>query len=138
MGKILAVVAVIVVAVGGYMFFGNKDTADTTKQEAKQTPVAKTTGPVKEFTTTAYYDESGTWYSLKEMRVKQGDTVRIKATNTKGMHDLTLDEFGIKQELSLNKEVIIEFTADKTGEFTYYCSKPGHRAKGQFGKLIVE
>lgn len=138
MGKILGIVAVIVVAVGGYMLFGNKDTADTTKQETKQMPVAKTTGPLKEFTTTAYYDESGTWYSLKEMRVKQGDTVRIKATNTKGMHDLTLDEFGIKQELSLNKEVIIEFTADKTGEFTYYCSKPGHRAKGQFGKLIVE
>lgn len=138
MGKILGIVAVIVVAVGGYMLFGNKDTADTTKQEAKQTPVAKTTGPLKEFTTTAYYDESGVWYSLKEMRVKQGDTVRIKATNTKGMHDITLDEFGIKQELSLNKEVIIEFTADKTGEFTYYCSKPGHRAKGQFGKLIVE
>lgn len=138
MGKILGIVAVIVVAVAGYMLFGNKDTApEATKQETKQTPTTKT-GPLKEFTTTAYYDESGVWYSLKEMRVKQGDTVRIKATNTKGMHDLTLDEFGIKQELSLNKEVIIEFTADKTGEFTYYCSKPGHRAKGQFGTLIVE
>jgi len=34
--------------------------------------------------------------------------------------------------------VIIEFTADKVGEFEYYCSMPGHRQAGQFGKLIVK
>lgn len=93
---------------------------------------------VKEFTTTAYYDETGVWYSLKEIRAKKGDVVRIKATNTKGMHDFTIDEYSIQQELPLDEEVIIEFTADKTGEFVFYCSKPNHRAKGQWGTLIVE
>ena len=95
-------------------------------------------GPVKEFSTAAYYDETGVWYSLKEMRVKKGDIVRVKATNTKGMHDFTIDEFGVKKELPLNQETTIEFTADKTGEFIFYCSHPGHREKGQWGKLIVE
>jgi plastocyanin len=98
----------------------------------------KATGPVKEFTTTAYYDETGVWYSLKEIRVKKGDTVRVMATNTKGMHDFVIDEFSVKKELPMNEAVTIEFTADKTGEFIYYCSKPGHRDKGQWGKLIVE
>lgn len=141
MGKLLGIVVVIIVIFGGYMMFrGGADdqTASDAQKGVEKEAAVKATSPVKEFTTTAFYDESGVWYSLKEMRAKKGDTVRIKATNTKGMHDFTLDEFGIKKELPSNQEVVIEFTADKTGEFTYYCSKPGHRAKGQFGKLIVE
>lgn len=135
MGKILGIVIIAAVAVGGYMLFRGKTeiaVAPTNKETAAPT------GDVKEFSTTAYFDEAGAWFSLKEIRVKKGNTVRIKATNTKGMHDFSLDEFGVKKELSLNQEVTIEFVANKAGEFTYYCSKPGHRAKGQFGKLIVE
>lgn len=93
---------------------------------------------VQEFTMTSYYDDKGAWFSLKEMRVKKGDIVRVKVTNTKGVHDFTLDEFGIKKDTPLNQEVTIEFVADKTGTFEYYCSMPGHRARGQWGKLIVE
>ena len=146
MGKLIGVVLVVIVAIAGYMFLRTDkavapaDPMDKAVNTAapKSVTSEKMTGPVKEFTTTAFYDETGVWYSLKEMRVKKGDTVRVKATNTKGMHDFTLDEFGVKTELPLNQEVVIEFKADKTGEFTYYCSKPGHKAKGQFGKLVVE
>lgn len=132
MGKLIGLVGVVVIVVVGYMVLKN-DTAPSTNTVSQTERKS-----VKEFTTTAYYDDTGVWYSLKEMRVKKGDTVRLKATTTKGAHDFSLDEFGIKRELPLNEEVIIEFVADKTGEFTYYCSKTGHRAKGQFGKLIVE
>ena len=92
---------------------------------------------VKEFTMTAFYDEKGKWFSVKEMAVTKGDRVKITVTNTKGMHDFTLDEYGIKNELPLNEPVVIEFTADKAGSFVYYCSKPGHRAGGQWGTLTV-
>jgi len=50
------------------------------------------------FSVTTGRDETGVWYSLKEMRVKKGDIVRVKATNTKGMHDFTIDEFGVTSE----------------------------------------
>ncbi|MDP2838308.1 MAG: cupredoxin domain-containing protein [Candidatus Moranbacteria bacterium] len=138
MGKLVGVILVIVVAVAGYMFLQRDTDTAPTKTAKKAAAQPTLSGPVKTFTTTAFYDETGVWYSLKEMRVKKGDTVRIKATNTKGTHDFTLDEFGVKTELPINQEVTIEFQADKVGEFTYYCSKLGHRAKGQFGKLIVE
>lgn len=91
----------------------------------------------KEFTMTAYYDEKGKWFSLKEIAVKKGDMVRLHITNTKGMHDFTIDEMGIKKELPLNQEVVVEFIADKVGDFIYYCSMPGHRAGGQWGTLRV-
>ena len=69
--------------------------------------------------------------------MKKGDTIRIKITNTKGSHDFTLDEYGIKKITPLNEEVVVEFTADKAGSFKYYCSMPGHRQMGQEGTLIV-
>lgn len=99
--------------------------------------VVPTTSDAKEFTMTAYYDEKGKWFSLKEMAVKKGDTVRVKITNTAGMHDFTIDEMAVKKELPLNQEVVVEFVADKAGDFVYYCSMPGHRAGGQWGTLRV-
>jgi len=141
MGKIIGLILIIGIAIGGYFFFQDKKPMpeETNKDAiAEKKTSSETNRPAKEFSTTAYYDEAGVWFSLKEMRVKKGDLVRVHATNTKGMHDFTIDEFGIKKELPLNEEVTFEFTADKTGEFIFYCSKPGHRAKGQWGTLIVE
>ncbi len=141
MGKIIGLVVIVGIAVAGYLFL-QSDRSMPTKTEnntvSQETSSLGTNDSVKEFTTTAYYDETGVWFSLKEMRVKKGDLVRIHATNTKGMHDFVIDEFGIKKELPMNEEVTFEFTADKAGEFIFYCSKPGHKAKGQWGTLIVE
>ena len=92
---------------------------------------------VKEFVMTSFYDDTGIWFSLKEISVNEGDIVRIKVTNIKGNHDFVIDEYNIKEITPLNEEVVIEFTADKAGEFIYYCSKPEHRQKGQWGTLKV-
>ncbi len=96
-------------------------------------------GEVKEFVMQSYYspEQGRPFFSLNEMAVKKGDRVRVKVTNTMGVHDFAIDEFGIKRETPLNQEQVIEFTADKAGEFVYYCSKPGHRAAGQWGTLKV-
>lgn len=139
MGKIIVAV-LIAVGVGVY-FFSQKPSEPMSDGEAPSQKTAASesavSGPVKEFSMTAYYDAQGKWYSLKDIAVKKGDHVRIKVTNTAGMHDLVLDEFGVKQELPLNQEVVIDFVADKAGTFQYYCSKPGHRAGGQWGTLSV-
>ncbi|MDP3963985.1 MAG: dienelactone hydrolase family protein [bacterium] len=97
---------------------------------------------IKEFTMTSFYEvvdgKPKPQFSLKEIRVKRGDAVRIHVTNTRGMHDFTLDEYAIYEETPLDKEVVITFTADKAGEFIYYCSMPNHRDLGQWGTLVVE
>ncbi|NUM25065.1 MAG: cupredoxin domain-containing protein [Candidatus Buchananbacteria bacterium] len=98
-------------------------------------------GDVKEFTMTSFYEivdgQPKPQFSIKEIAVKKGDKVRIKVINTKGNHDFNLDEFGISEQTPLDQEVVIEFTADKAGEFQYYCSKPGHREAGHWGTLKV-
>ena len=97
---------------------------------------------VKEFAMTSWMEMNGeaisAQFSLNEIRVKKGDTVKITVTNTAGIHDFVLDEFGIQKETPLNEPVVIEFVADKVGTFEYYCSKYNHRQIGQRGNLIVE
>ena len=99
------------------------------------------TAPVKEFTMTSFVEmvdgKPKPQYSLKEITVNRGDLVRIKITVTAGTHNFNLDEFNIYAETPLNQEVTVEFTADKAGEFIYYCSIPGHRANGHWGTLKV-
>ena len=128
MNKIILAALAIVILIGGYSYYG-KDKADTASA-------------VKEFSMISRMDINGEvmspTFSLNEMRVKKGDTVKITVTNTNGMHDFVLDEFGIAKETPLNEPVVIEFVADKVGTFEYYCSKYNHRALGQRGNLIVE
>ena len=69
---------------------------------------------------------------------REEDLVRIKITVTKGTHDFKIDEFDVYADTKeLNKEYVVEFTADQAGEFVYYCTKPGHRELGQWGTLKV-
>lgn len=103
---------------------------------------AENIASVKEFTMTSFVEmvdgKPKPQYSIKEITVNKGDVVRIKITVTKGMHDFKLDEYGIYADTKeLNKEYMVEFTADKAGEFVYYCTKPGHRANGHRGTLKV-
>ena len=97
--------------------------------------------PVKEFKMTSFTDmvngEPKPQFSLKEITVNKGDKVRIKITEVSGMHNFNIDEFGVHIDTPLNQESVAEFVADKTGEFVYYCSKPGHRANGHWGTLKV-
>lgn len=137
MGKVI-LGAIAAIAVIGFVFMKNGSDVSAPKNAAETGTATIDAGDVKEFSMTSYFDDAGKWFSLKEISVKKGDRVRIKVTNIKGTHDFTLDEYGIKKTTPLNQETVIEFTADKSGEFVYYCSMPGHRQGGQFGKLVVK
>lgn len=78
-------------------------------------------------------------FSLSEIRVKKGDTVKILFTNTEGFHDWVIDEFNARTpQIAVGKTETVTFVADQTGTFEYYCSVGAHRANGMKGNLIVE
>lgn len=78
-------------------------------------------------------------FSMKEIRVKKGDTVKVVLINEQGFHDWVIDEFSARtKQLNAGETDSIEFIADKTGTFEYYCSVGNHRQMGMVGKLIVE
>ena len=98
-------------------------------------------GQVKEFNTNSFLVmENGKphpQFSLKEITVKKGDKVKINVNAINGTHNFNIDEFNVHQETPTGKITVVEFTADKAGEFIYYCSMPGHRANGHWGTLKV-
>lgn len=74
-----------------------------------------------------------------ELKVKQGQTVRVEFVNEEGFHDFVIDELTgarTKQMAAPGSETI-EFVADKKGSFEYYCSVGQHRANGMKGTFIV-
>ena len=78
-------------------------------------------------------------YSPSELRVKQGDTVRIVFNSLDMMHDWRLDEFdATTQIIPAGQTDTIEFVASRPGTFEFYCSVGQHRQNGMVGSLIVE
>jgi plastocyanin len=80
----------------------------------------------------------GLVFTPSEIRVNRGDTVRITYVNTRGTHDWTLDEFDVATaRIPAGQSETVEFVADQAGEFEFYCSVPGHRAAGMYGRFVV-
>jgi len=148
------IVVVVILIGGGLLWWQNSQptpasnttpTVDVTTENTPPvenpvtTPTATTTSTatsssVKEFTVTS----QGMSFTPKTLSVKKGDTVKITYKNGGGTHNLTIDEFGVgTKTISGGASETIEFVADKTGDFQYYCSVGNHRAMGMWGTLTV-
>lgn len=78
-------------------------------------------------------------FSMKEMRVKEGDRVKVFFNNTEGFHDFVIDGFNVRtKQLQAGEGDSVEFVADRKGTFEYHCSVGNHRQMGMMGNLIVE
>jgi cytochrome c oxidase subunit 2 len=74
-----------------------------------------------------------------EIRVKQGERVRLLITATDRKHGFQIEALGIKTELLEGKETAVEFTADKPGTYEFKCSvRCGWRHGSMKGRLNVE
>lgn len=102
------------------------------------TPVPQTTttnnGDVKEFKITAKQFA----FEPATIEVNKGDKVRLIVTSVDVPHGIAIPEYGINERLDPGKPKTIDFTADKQGTFTAFCSVfcgSGHSAMK--GKVIV-
>ncbi|OHB06312.1 MAG: hypothetical protein A3B22_00285 [Candidatus Zambryskibacteria bacterium RIFCSPLOWO2_01_FULL_47_33] len=148
--KIIVIIVIAVLAVGGFLLFKSRGLAPTEiietrsnmpvgESDVEETEVveeAAQTNPtgIKEFS----IDEVPFSLSPSTITVNRGDTVRITVKNKQGTHDLKIDEFNASTRvLNVGEEQIITFVADKVGVFEYYCSVGNHRAQGMVGTLRV-
>jgi len=148
MKNIFIIIIVIALIILGFWYFNGNDnqpaaegqpagqiTNDNEITEVDDTREGETEGEVREFNLTA----TSFKYDITEIRVKQGETVRINLTAGNGLHDWVIDEFGAAtKQLAAGESDSVEFVASQTGEFEYYCSVGNHRQMGMVGKLIVE
>ncbi len=120
-----------------------EDMAATTEPIAESTELASTTPSTENEAATDVKTIEITGqnfeFSQKEIRVNQGDTVRIVFSSTQGFHDWVIDEFeAATEQVQPGTTTEVEFVADQTGTFEYYCSVGEHRSLGMTGQLIVE
>jgi cytochrome c oxidase subunit II len=114
---LLAAMALVLTACGQK----NEETAGKTAVE----------GNTKEITIHAKNFE----FDQKEIKVNQGDTVKITLDNTQGIHSIKID--GYDKEIQGGKTVT--FTVDKSGEFKFFCNVFCGKGHGEMvGKLIVQ
>ncbi len=152
MGKqvlVIAVLVLLVLGVGGWFFLNaNKQTAETAPQRtvtpstessslapSDQSSTDSSQSGVKEFTVTGESFK----FTPNTLSVNKGDKVKVTFKNAGGMHNFVIDELNVKSKvLQGGQEEVIEFTADKSGTFEFYCSVGNHRAMGMKGTLEVK
>ncbi|MBI2578862.1 MAG: cupredoxin domain-containing protein [Candidatus Aenigmarchaeota archaeon] len=73
------------------------------------------------------------------IEVKKGETVRLTFINAGTVeHDFVIDELNVRtKRLQPRTLETIEFVADKSGAFSFYCSVEGHRQQGMEGSITI-
>lgn len=115
----------------------------TNTPEAKQPEVQGSvapTGPELETNTQEFTITAQKWsFEPSEIKVKQGDQVHLTINSIDVMHGFSLNQYRISEILRLGKTIEVNFVADKTGEFTFFCSVECGQGHGSMkGTLIVE
>jgi cytochrome c oxidase subunit 2 len=104
---------------------GNGKVQESVKEDEKDVKIVEVEGGM-------YY------FDPNEIRVKKGEKVRIVFKSVDGMHDFVIDDLGVRTKIiKAGKTAEVEFVADRTGEYEYYCSVSNHRAMGMKGTLFV-
>jgi Cu+-exporting ATPase len=102
---------------------------------ASQTPAQSKRKSVKPKTQTASVELNQNGYQPVSLRLKRGVPARItfvRRVEATCATAVVFPDYGIRRELPLNEPVVIAFTPNKTGEFTFACGMNMVR-----GKLIV-
>ena len=118
----------------------NPDNSQDNNQQDDTSPTIQETQQTKTFVLTGEnFKFMMNGVDNPTLRVNKGDKVVINFQSTDGFHDWTLDEFkAATSKVNSPGSASVEFIADKTGTFEYYCSIGQHRANGMKGAFIVE
>ncbi len=121
---VVALVVLVVAVIGITNMFGSSSVTGNAVQDT-----TTQTGELKEFNIKAF--RFG--YTPNEIVVNKGDRVKIIIDNTDTLHGMRIPK------LEINGNDVVEFVADRAGEFVWYCNNmcgTGHREMS--GKLIVK
>ncbi len=133
---IVMLIVILIVIAGGFLYINmNKSgnisgqTINTIKPSEKtNTPVNNANTNVREINLDAKRFE----YTPSTITIKKGEKVRIIVNNLDTTHGIKIPDLGISGIDS------VEFTADKTGTFDFYCNDYcGQGHPDMQGRLVV-
>ncbi len=82
----------------------------------------------------------GGGWSVKEINVRQGETVTLRLTSEDVTHGFLIPELGLEAPpIVPGAYQTVSFRAERAGVYTYYCNVLcSHRHGAMIGKLVVE
>lgn len=126
-------IIVILVLIGVYALlnFNNGEKINSTTIPS----TAEFSGEIKEFNITA-----NNWkFTPQTITVNQGDKVILNIKSIDATHGISLNNFGISEQLNPGEEKTIEFIANKKGEFSFFCNVYCGQGHSEMkGMLVVE
>ncbi len=127
----IVAIGIVVAAVAGYMIVKGVLTGE--KGNARDDSAMG--GKTREFSIVAKQ-----WsFEPSEIRVKVGDTVRLKIRSIDVSHGLSIPDLGVNSYIEPGKETVVEFKATKAGRFPFFCSVYCGEGHGNMrGVLVVE
>jgi cytochrome c oxidase subunit 2 len=134
-------------AISALLLVGCGDTDDTTDTVATDTAEPGTghddaghdeSSPVADGAREVEVTASSLRFDPDEITVTAGEDVAIVLTSSDLLHDFTIDGLDVHVAADVDETVEGGLRADEPGEYTYYCTVPGHREAGMEGTLIVE
>jgi cytochrome c oxidase subunit 2 len=132
----ILLIGLVLLIILGIVFFSKNQNNQSSSISVSPTSSTQTTAKmVKEITVMAKQWQ----FEPAEIRVKQGDKVRLVIESVDVEHGFALPSFNINEKLMPGKKMTVEFVADKKGEFPFFCNVycgQGHSEMN--GKLIVE
>lgn len=134
---IYVVLGVIIYGLIYYFVFSKKGNYNYGSTGQNQTPTqAQSTTNSKQITI------QGSEYSFNPsaITVKKGEAIQITFKNSGNFpHNLTIADLNVQTKtIGSGQQDTVTFTPDKTGQFNFVCTVPGHADKGMTGTLIVQ
>lgn len=79
-------------------------------------------------------------FSPSDITLKKGQPAQITFKNGGTLpHNLTIADLNVKTKtIQPGEQDTIQFTPEKTGQFSFMCTVPGHADKGMKGTLTVQ
>lgn len=129
---------IVLVVIGLSIFLNGKKKATENQAPTEVTVTPTTVSPIDVVNGAIAIEAGSFYYKPNLIRVKKGEKIKVTLNAVSMVHNFNIDEFNVKgPNTQSGASSTIEFTADKAGEFEFYCSIGQHRANGQVGKLIV-
>lgn len=145
---ILLYAAIAVVAYGLFYYFllaknsgTSNDQVGNYQQSASPTVAVQTQAPTLTVAPQKITIEGSEYaFTPSKITLKKGQLAEITFKNTgKYPHNLAIADLSVKSNTIMSgQQDVVSFTPDKTGQFSFSCTVPGHADKGMTGTLTVE
>jgi plastocyanin len=72
-----------------------------------------------------------------DLEIDAQEEIGLDLVSTEGPHDFAVEGLGLVNDVADGEDKVQRLRIDQPGEYTFFCTLPGHRDGGMEGTLVV-